>query len=203
MPQYFWDPSRQRYETRAGRAVSPKQVRAWIDSTITGSRERVRNLTERFVEGRINLPSWATQVQAELKGGHLAMAEIASGGRAQFSPIQAGRVGARLRSEYAFLRNFALQVEQGLAGTPDQIVARAQMYAESLRGTYEGIRRGNMADAGFQMERSVLGVADHCESCVGEADKGWVPMGELIAIGARTCLNNCACSIEFSNSQPI
>jgi hypothetical protein len=126
----------------------------------------------------------------------MAMAEIASGGRAQFTPTQAGRVGARLRSQYGYLMRFSLDVETGSVSKA-QLVARAELYAEALRGTYEGARRGNMMDAGFQMERSLLGGGNNCDECIEQDGLGWQPIGAMVPIGSRTCLANCNCETEY------
>lgn len=199
VPRYYWNPSRQQYElARTGEAISPSQIREWIDQTVAGSKARVRAISEQFVSGEINLPSWQTRVQAEIKGGHIAMAEIASGGKAQFTPTQAGRVGQRLRTQYTYLNQFGLGVEQGLIEKGPKLVARAELYAEGLRATYEGMRRGNMMDAGFEMERSILGAADSCDECAEQEAQDWVPIGTLVPIGERQCLVNCRCEMEYS-----
>lgn len=175
------------------------QIREWVDQTIVGSKARVRSISAKFVAGEINLPSWQTQIQAEIKGGHIAMAEIASGGKAQFTATQAGRVGQRLRTQYSYLNAFGLAVEQGEVEKGARLMARSELYAEGLRPTYEGMRRGNMADAGFQMERSILGGGDNnCDECIEQEGMDWQPIGEMVAIGERTCLANCNCEVEYS-----
>lgn len=177
--------------------IPARQVRAWIDSAVAVSKERVGKISQRFVDGKITLPAWQTQIQAEIKAAHTAMAEIASGGRAQFTAAQAGRLGQRLREQYKFLSGFGLQVEQGLAGSPDQIVARAQMYAEAERTTYEAMHRAGMAAAGFEEERNILGGGDNCEGCLDATAEDWVPIGTLTEVGSRNCLSNCNCEISY------
>ena len=200
MPKYHWNPTRQQYENAStGQAVAHTQIREWVDATVAGSKSRVRDISQRFADGKIDLPAWQTQIQAELKGAHVAMSEIASGGRAQWTATQAGRVGVRLREQYKYLNEFGLAIDRGDIDKGDGLMARSEMYAEAERATYEGIRRGQMLDAGFAMERNVLGNTDNnCEGCLAADAEDWVPIGTLDPPGERDCLSNCLCSLEYS-----
>lgn len=177
--------------------VPAAKVREWIDEAVSRSRARVRRISERFVAGKITLPAWSTQVQAEIKVAHTAMAEIASGGRAQFTAKQAGRLGQRLKEQYKYLGLFSNAIENGDVKLGAGLIARAELYAEGERATYEGMRRGNHKDAGFEQERSMLGDGDHCGECIDEEARGWVAIGELVPVGERQCLANCACEMSY------
>lgn len=180
--------------------VPAAKVREWIDKAVAKSRARIRKLSERFVAGKITLPSWQTQVRTEIKVAHTAMAEIASGGRAQFTAKQAGRLGQRLREQYKYLAAFGNAVENGQVKLGAGLIARAELYAEGERATFEGMRRGNHKDAGFEQEHSLLGDADHCGECIEEEARGWVAIGELVPVGERQCLANCACELDYKMS---
>jgi len=54
-----------------------------------------------------------------------------------------------------------------------------------------------MANRGYVEERSVLGIADHCDGCLAEAGKGWRPIGTLLPIGGRDCKARCRCHFEY------
>ena len=200
MPDYYWNPTTQHYENaRTGEAVAQTQIREWIDQTITVSKGRVRDISEKFVAGEIDLPAWHTQIQGEIKLAHTAMSEIAAGGRAQFTPAQAGRLGQRLKEQYKYLSEFSNAVDRGDVLLGDGLIARSELYAEAERGTYEGIRRAEHVEFGFQMERSILGGGDNsCEECIEQDGLNWQPIGEMVAIGDRTCGPNCNCESEFS-----
>lgn len=228
-PKYFWNPTTQTYETPDG-PISPDTIREWIDQAILFSVSVVGELSRRFVKGLINRATWHNAIQNELVVGHIGVAEIASGGKAQFTQVQAQRTGIRLREQLAYLDNFAaevasptrikpvrptgpvvqqfsfleragLQVSFGLPQqmSGDAIVSRSELYPEAFRATFEGIRRGNHLDAGFTVERSILGGGgDSCSECIAEEERGWVPIGDLIPVGSRQCLTRCHCTQHYS-----
>lgn len=227
--QLFWNPTKQRYEDAQGKAIPPDTIRAWIDAAIVASIGIVGAISRLLLSGDINLLSWRNRIATELLHGHIAAGEIASGGRAQFTPTQAVRVGTRVTEQLDYLDNFAaeiasdkiaipereiawqvpqqfdflvrpgLQVAVGLPQPGSRIVSRSELYPEAIRGTYEGIRRGNHVDAGFTVERSILGGGgDSCEQCIEQEKAGWVAIGELVEIGQRSCLSRCNCTFHYS-----
>lgn len=60
-----------------------------------------------------------------------------------------------------------------------------------------------MANRGYVEERSVLGIADHCDGCLAEAGKGWRPIGTLLPIGGRDCKARCRCHFEYRSPAEI
>lgn len=82
--------------------------------------------------------------------------------------------------------------------TPQQFIARAEMYGTAVWGAAQQIARNvYRTDHVYEEERRVLGRAEHCETCVKEAGKGWVPIGVLRKIGDSECGANCACTFHF------
>jgi len=102
------------------------------------------------------------------------------------------RIGAAIAREYKYFEKFVKQVLGAV-----NAAARAGMYAEAGRGTYEEARAEAMKASGKTEERRLLGIADHCSDCVAEANKGWQPIGTLRAIGDSLCKSNCHCRKEF------
>lgn len=102
------------------------------------------------------------------------------------------KVGAAIAREYKYFEKFVRQVLSAV-----NAAARAGMYAEAGRGTYEEARTEAMKASGKTEERRLLGIADHCSDCVAEANKGWQPIGTLRAIGDSICKSNCHCRKEF------
>ena len=51
--------------------------------------------------------------------------------------------------------------------------------------------------------RNVLGDAEHCEAsgntpgCLEEANRGWVPFGQMSLPGRRTCVSSCKCRVDY------
>jgi hypothetical protein len=71
------------------------------------------------------------------------------------------------------------------------------LYAEAGRGTYYVFTTKEMRAAGKTEEENQLHPAEHCQSCLDEAARGWVPIGTLIPIGQRDCLGRCRCTISY------
>lgn len=83
-----------------------------------------------------------------------------------------------------------------------QIVARAKLYAQAARGTYEAVRGRAAAMVGYNEERRVLAAAEHCARSGGtpgcpELAGRWAPIGTLPRIGAATCRSHCRCRFEY------
>jgi hypothetical protein len=132
----------------------------------------------------------------EIKVQHLAAAMIAHGGRNAMTQADYGWTGQRIRDQYDYLRKFAEGIASDTQPLADQAIARAALYGQAGRATYEAMRAGDAVTRGENEERNVLGAADHCTDCVGASAQSWVPLGTLIPIGSRICKANCRCRID-------
>ena len=87
-----------------------------------------------------------------------------------------------------------------------QILDRAEKYAGSVWGDAINARRQKIIRSGrYSQERRVharpMGRHDACATCLGESDKGWVPIGRLLPIGDSECLGiRCDCYFEYRNA---
>lgn len=191
---WAWDASVARYRSFvAGRFVSEATVRATGERFVSQSIEsNIENITERFLDGKIDLATWQQRMAAELKDAHIVNACIGRGGRAQMTFSDWGRVGARLREQYRYLNRFAEEIKNGLLSNA-QISQRALMYARSARISYYDGLTSAKAMAEFTEEQRVLGYAEHCTDCPDLAGY-WAPIGSLPPIGMTQCLTNCKCT---------
>jgi hypothetical protein len=156
------------------------------------------SLTQRMLDGTLSIADWQVRFAQALKDAYLTAAMIGRGGRAMMTWADYGSVGGRLRMEYKFLDQFAQEIKLGLL-SENQILARARLYAQSLRTAYwNGVRARNLATGTKTKERRVLHPAEHCVDCVGYASQGWVPIGTLPSPGLGSeCLHHCKCTMEF------
>lgn len=65
---------------------------------------------------------------------------------------------------------------------------------EEIRGEIDGLIA--LAAYGGE-ERNILGIAEHCASCIRETKRGWVPIGTLIPVGLRDCWFGCKCTVGY------
>lgn len=200
-PDYVWNDKLRRYQdVDTGRIVSNQQVRAALDAVILSAKQETRDLSKQLLDGKLTLVEWQEQMAFNLKMQALASAALAKGGWAQMTASDFGRVGAELKKQYAYLQRFALDIQNGKISFDGRILTRADLYTERARGTFEDVRREMARQAGFDRERRVLGIADHCPDCLDAAARGWQEIGTLPAIGDSVCRQHCHCRFEFSHS---
>ena len=137
-----------------------------------------------------------------IKAAHLQAAIIGHGGKDGMGNAEYGRIGQRLRREYAFLQGFALDLLEQRTSAP-MALARISLYAQSVRGSFwEGasIRKEKQ---GFSLMRRILDpIAQHCSDCLSFAARGMVPIGSVPLPGQRcACGARCRCSVEYFRQQ--
>lgn len=194
---YTYDPSIARYRAPNGRMVPRAEVRRAIDAEIRSLDGEARALADSYRKGEISLGRWEREMRVLVKDTHLLNAAAAKGGWDRLTQADYGRVGRIVRDEYNHLDGFAGELSAGFQKADGTMLSRAQLYTRGGRTTYEAIARAVAQDAGYTEERSALHPADHCDLCVSEAARGWVPIGELIPIGSRTCRGNDRCSADY------
>jgi hypothetical protein len=192
-----WDARARRYRSASGRFLSAARVQGILEEQISATGARMREVSEALQSGRINLAQWQLEIEGQIKRLHLMAFAVNEGGFNQLTRSDLGWVGGQVRRQYEYLRNFARQIERGEQPLDGRFLARVQLYAEAARGTErEAARRTARAD-GATAERRVLGIADHCPTCVSEARKGWRPVGTLRRIGDSECRSRCRCAFQF------
>jgi hypothetical protein len=82
-----------------------------------------------------------------------------------------------------------------------QTPARSQLYMESIYGTHENSVMERESDAGVISGRRVCEEdGASCDECVAAASEDFMPLDEILDIGAAVCMSNCRCTIEFDYS---
>jgi hypothetical protein len=195
---YAWNSAASRYVRRStGQFVARATVRNALNRALTRAKGEMRSLSEQLARGDITLVGWQLGMADGLRATHLYAAAIARGGFAQLDAADYGRIGLLLRSRYGFLNRFAAEIEAGLV-RDGRFLQRAGMYINASRTAFQHADRAEMEDnQGMTEERNVLAEAENCAGCLDATDEGWVPIGELPDIGARDCLTNCQCEIEY------
>jgi hypothetical protein len=199
---YTWDRSVSRYRDKeTGRLVSESKVLSTIerfnDTTI---RDNIGGITDRFLDGRIDLPTWQQQMAREIKDGWIVNAMAGRGGKNSMEFSDYGRLGGRLRFEYDRLNQFALRIANGEM-TAAQIRANALLYAAGPRvGYFDGKTAANR-DAGFVAEQRFLRPGESCADCINYAGRGRVPIGSLPEPGeGSVCQRGCNCDKLYFKS---
>ncbi|MEO7521509.1 MAG: hypothetical protein ABIW79_06795 [Gemmatimonas sp.] len=200
-PRFVFDAVSGRYRSgTTGRYISRGDVRQEVDRVIGKSSARVQGFGRELRDGRLTLDQWRTSMRNEIRTQHLVAAMAAKGGREQMTQSDYGRVGQLVRKQYAYLDNFAREIESGKVRLDGRFLSRSSLYSGASRGTYHAVERTEMLARGFDEEKNILTAAEHCLGCLFESARDWVPLGELAPIGQRTCRTNCKCRIQYRNS---
>jgi hypothetical protein len=196
---FRWDDAAQRYRRADGTFVRRRDVRDAVDHALSRSGNRTRALAGELRRGGLALEDWADAMRREIKRVHLHSAAAVKGGWAQLTSADFGRVGAAVRREYAYLDRLAQQVAAGLP-LDGRFTLRVEQYAEAGRDTFHVLETEAFRSLGWDEERNILHPADHCDGCLGQTERGWVPLGTLVPIGRRQCRRNCRCSKAYRNT---
>lgn len=196
-PIYRWNAPAARYVLATGVFVPRTPVRHALDVALQREANDMRALADRLRDGRITVAQWQRQMRQQMKSLHIYSATIANGGAAQMGPRQYGRVGAVLKKQYRYLDRFAGQIARGEVPLDGRFMQRVDLYAHAGRVTYTTEDGRVHKAAGYREERSVLHVADHCNECMDEAQRGWVSIGTVTPPGSRQCLSRCHCTMEY------
>lgn len=163
-----------------------------LDQLVQATQARLAVLGQARADGMDTL-AWRLAVQETLKHSHITAAALAQDGYENLTRSDLGVVGARLKFQYDRLAVLGLDTAPG--SFDGAALARLAMYGSAPRGTFYDVSRRHAGDGA--QARNVLGVADHCAECEGEAARGWVPADAMSLPGERQCLSRCACSLEF------
>ena len=194
---YSWNEIAGRYRGADGKFVSFERIRRFLDEALDRNEAKVASLATQLRNRAITLAEWQIGMRDTIKDIHLASSALARGGWAQMSEADYSKVAEKIEFQLMKLNNFALQIENGLP-LDGRFARRTTLYAQSGRVTYHESLRNEMALRGYTLEKSVLASSDHCSECVSEANRGFVPIGDLVLIGERICRSNCRCTVEFS-----
>jgi len=186
-----------------GRVLPNAAVRGALDNYISNAQDTPTALYNLLRGGQISVADWQLQMRDHVKNVHLNAAITAAGGRDQMTQSDWGRVGQLIRTQYDYLDNFATQIANGLP-IDGRLLTRSQMYTDAAVGTHETFTRLRMGNSGWDLERSILDpAANHCigeNSCIEQAARDFVPIGELVLIGSRKCMSRCRCTMQYKNS---
>jgi hypothetical protein len=200
--EWSYDRNSGRYRDEKGRFLSQGAVEKLVDARIDRLDGTLKRLTRMLVDGNITFDQWQSSIREQIKAAHLQAAIIGHGGRSGMGSAEYGRVGQRLRSEYAYLQGFARDL-LGARLSGAVAVARAGLYAQSVRGSFWRGTELRKQEQGFSLMRRILDPqAQHCQDCLDFAARGVVPIGSVPLPGQRcACRARCRCRIEYLRQQ--
>lgn len=197
-PNFKWEKQTRRYRNnQTGRFVSKEAVYTLTASRIELAKTDLGTLGELLLDQKITLRTWQQQTAETLKILHTQQYLLGVGGQKAIEKSDYLEIGRELKEQYAYLRNFAVDLTQGKM-TEGQFKARLTMYADAAKVSYFKGEKTAAGRAGFTHGRRVLGLAEHCEDCPAIASLGVVPIAELIMPTQNcSCRIRCKCKITY------
>jgi hypothetical protein len=177
-------------------------VEKLVDGRIDKLESSLKRITRMLSSGNITLDQWEGSVREAIKGAHIQAAIVGYGGKDNMGSGEFGRIGQRLRGEYAYLQSFARDLLEQRVSAP-MAIARIGLYAQSVRGSYwQGTELRKQQQGYGLMERILDAQAKHCADCVRYASMRRVSIGALPLPGQRCeCGANCKCSVRYYRQQ--
>jgi hypothetical protein len=210
---FLWDSKRGRFiSTKTGRAIRADQLRRWVIEASEKSEERLAALAEKLTAGtttgqivqgeitagKITEAQFQRAMQQEIVKAESAMTASAVGGLKAMKPPQWAKVAVRISQQQTALVGFGRDIVTSKL-SPAEIAARARLYARAIYATHMNEMTDLKQGMGARFARRILHQgAIHCEDCPPLAEKGWVPIDQLVPIGDTECIVNCRCAIEYS-----
>lgn len=199
--EWSYDTNLGRYRRPSGQFMSQKAVMALVDGRIDKLGQQLRRFTQMLADGNITIDQWQGSVREAIKAAHIQATVLGHGGKDGMGSAEYGRIGQRLRAEYGYLQKFAGDILAGRVSTA-MALARVQLYAESVRGSYWEGTSIRQERQGYSLMRRILDPqAQHCDDCLRYARAGLVSMGSLPMPGQRCeCRSRCRCSVEYKRN---
>ena len=121
------------YRGPDGRFISAKQAAGFRDEFIDKQKLRVDGLTDKLVDGKINIQQWELETRKIIKDTYGIEYAAAKGGVKNVTSAEWGALGPKLRDEqYTKLHGFAQDIADGKL-SPAQINARTSSMLKARR----------------------------------------------------------------------
>ena len=181
----IWDRVKQVYrQLRGGRVDKTERPQpAHRDRYVNQKLEKgvTDRLVERLFAGEINHQQWTLEARQEIKKSFIAQYVYAHGGPQSMTQADWGRIGAMVKPQYAFLRNFEQDLIDGKLSEA-QAKARLRMYTKASRQAFE---QGRAYAQGLPRLPAYPGDGStQCLCIVSGASRvltsgGWVPIADV------------------------
>lgn len=198
---YVWDRTISRYRrSDTGRFVARRRIVRLLERSVSQRERRLNDGVLAYMEGRISPEAWKARTRMLLKRQYVQNAALGKGGWDQLTQSDYGRLGGKLRWEYARLNEMAAQIRAGEV-SPAQALNRMRMRMGNARHEFYQTERETLApppEGKDVIERRILSAeAESCQDCLDYYDRGWQPAGTLpLPTEACACSSNCRCSID-------
>jgi hypothetical protein len=201
---FQWDKSSLRYRYKdTGKFVSKQAVENLTEQAISQVGTDISTIGQLLVDKKITIQTWYDQTREAIKLAHTWSYMLGGGGQANLDQSDYGRIGAEVKRQDGFLRQFAEDLRNNTVSEA-QFNNRLNLYVNAADNTYEIARNASHSKAGYLWERRKRTKSDSCPSCIFYENLGWRTINSLPNPGQKCeCHSNCGCYKEFSKNLTI
>lgn len=205
MSQYVYDPRLSQYKDKqTGKIVSKAKILKLFDNEKARLETRLVKLSSQLERGDLTIAQWQRQITQELKQSHIRMGLLAGGGtNVPYTRKLYGAIGNNLKKQQEFLVQFRRDIQKGkYKDNPEKLKWRARLYADSIRESFNDGERIARNQEGFDLAKRILDAgANHCDDCRRYANRGWVPLNEVVRPKTNCeCKWRCRCFLAWKRS---
>ncbi len=201
MPDFRWNENAGRFIGSNGRFVPEATIRSGVDALVDRVSQRLQVAARGVADGSVSAQAFRDVLFQGIKDVHIGAGLAAYGGQSAMNQERYGFLGSEVKKQYEYARGFLQDIVSGKQPLDGRLAARAAMYAESGRTTYEHVRMREAERRGRSQVRNVLHAKESCDQCKSITGRGWIPIDEMPPVGSRTCLSRCRCSLEYRGKQ--
>lgn len=196
-PQYRWNPIALRYIKPDGTFVPFVDLREALQKVQLAGTDLLLGHSVELARGNLTVSEWQRRMASDIKVQHLAAAAANRGGWAQLTQGDKRWIGRQTKAQLKFLGRFAGQIASGDQDMDGKFMARTEMYGEAASQTGKAMLHRVADEGGMQLEKNMMGQAEHSPDCIRESGRGWVTIGSLTLPGKRDCLTRCQCRLIY------
>ena len=183
------------YATRSAE-IRRETALAQFDAALVGTTLVLRTIARQLIAGEIDIVTFEREAAREIEATVWEAGLLLVGPLLALSALAIWLL-ARITEQLAWLRRLVEDILAGRQRLDGSLLRRLGMYAGAGHSAAQGMTGQLALLSGMTEERNVLGIAEHCDGCLRETGRGWVPIGHLVPIGSRDCLSNCRCTYEY------
>jgi len=207
-PKYGYDVSKQVYyyinPNRRKVPVPNTSIKLDVERFGNNICRLQRNIMSQLIHGNTTLQEWYEDTARVMKMSYRAVVDVARGSPLDMSALEQQRWQEAMEFQIEKLDSLAQRIERGVRPLDGTLLNTVCQIGHTVNAIFENWKLWEaQMFGGKKQARRRLTQAEHChtnelrDGCIELAREGWVPIEQMVAIGAAACYGNCRCRLEF------
>lgn len=185
--------------------ISSVMISVILNRLIEHQSQEMVAATRQLNEGRLTLRQWLIKMRDLMYSYGYAGAMARTGGH-HLDGVAFEAWSSEMALQYGYLARYRGQIADGAQLLGLGTIARSDLYARALWATTTRVWSKVRADQLLEAHRGEDGglyairtraIADSCNGCIVEANRGWVPIEDHTPIGSTECGSRCLCDLRI------